>query len=147
MNLYADTSALIKKYVRETGSEQVVPFFAQYPVIGTSVVTQVEMAAAMSKAVRLGWVPQPEITLAWREFLSHWPAYVRLPTSRGILERAASRAWDYSLRAYDSLHLASAQVWRELSGEEVVFACYDQNLIKAAELAGLRVWPESQARR
>jgi uncharacterized protein len=147
MILYADTSALIKKYVRETGSEQVVPYFAQYTVIGTNVVTQVEMAAAMSKAVRLGWVNRPEITLAWREFMTHWPAYVRLPASMGILERAASGAWDYSLRAYDSLHLASAQVWRELSDEEVVFACYDQNLIKAARLAGLRVWPESQSRR
>jgi uncharacterized protein len=146
MNLYADTSALIKKYVRETGSEQVVPYFAQYPVIGTNVVTQVEMAAALSKAVRLGWVGRSEITLAWREFMSHWPAYVRLPASMGILERAASIAWDYSLRAYDSLHLASAQAWRELSGEEVVFACYDQNLIKAARLAGLRVWPESMSR-
>jgi uncharacterized protein len=144
MNLYADTSALIKKYVRETGSEQVVAYFAQFPVIGTSVVTQVEMAAAMSKAVRLGWVDKPETTLAWQEFMSHWPAYVRLPTSIGILDRAASGAWDYSLRAYDSLHLASAQVWKELSGEEVVFACYDQNLIKAAKLAGLRVWPDRE---
>jgi predicted nucleic acid-binding protein len=142
MNLYADTSALIKRYVREAGSEQVVAYFSQYPIIATAALTQAEMASAMSKAFRLRWVDESGILKAWQDFLSHWPAYLRLPVSAGIVERAASLVWRHGLRAYDSLHLASALAWKELTGDEVVFACYDQNLLKAARLEGLQGWPK-----
>lgn len=142
MNLYADTSALIKKYVSEVGSEHVIAHFDQYPIIGTAALTQLEMASAMSKAVRLGWVEESEILLAWQDFLSHWPAYMRLPISAGVVERAASIAWRHHLRAYDSLHLASALAWKDLTGHEVLFACYDKNLLKAAWKEGLQVYPD-----
>ena len=141
MNLYADTSALIKRYVREAGSEQVIAHFGQYPIIGTAALSQAEMASAMSKAARLGWVDESEILLAWQDFQSHWPAYTRLPISAGIVERAASIAWRYGLRAYDAVHLACALSWKDLTSDEVVFACYDRNLLKAAQQAGLQVWP------
>jgi uncharacterized protein len=143
MNLYVDTSALIKKYVNEAGSDQVVALFDQYPILGTAALTQVEMASAMAKAARLGWVDRAEITMVWQDFLSHWPAYTRLPVSPGIVERAASLAWRHTLRAYDSIHLASALAWKDVSGDHVIFACYDMNLVKAARLEGLHVWPES----
>jgi predicted nucleic acid-binding protein len=142
MNLYADTSALIKKYVKETGSEQVFAYFDSFTIIGTAALTQAEMAAAMVKAVRLGWVNETEISAAWGDFLSHWPAYTRLPVSTGILERAASLIWRHGLRAYDSVHLASALVWKEIMADEVVFACFDKNLLKAARQEGLEVWPK-----
>jgi predicted nucleic acid-binding protein len=142
MNLYADTSALIKKYVRETGSEQVVEIFSQYLLIGTSALTQVEMASAMAKALRLGWVSESEISIAWQDFLSHWEAYIRTPVTSGLVERASALAWRHGLRAYDSIHLASALIWQEVSGDSVIFACYDTNLLKAARGERLQVWPE-----
>jgi len=141
MNLYADTSALIKRYVQETGSGLVVAHFNQFPIIGAAALTLAKMASAMSKAVRLGGVDESEISLAWQDFLAHWPMYTHLPTSAGILERTASLAWRHGLRASDSVHLASALAWKDLTGDEVVFACYDQNLLKAALQEGLRVWP------
>lgn len=141
MNLYADTSALIKRYVQETGSQQVVEYFDQYPIIGATALTQAEMASAMSKAVRLGLVAEAEISMAWQDFLSHWPSFTRLPVSAGIVERAASIAWRHGLRAYDSLHLASALAWKDVLGDELVFACYDKNLLEAARKEGLQVWP------
>jgi uncharacterized protein len=140
MILYADTSALIKRYVREPGSEQVIATFARFSMIGTSALTQAEMASAMAKAVRLGWGSEPEITLAWQDFLSHWASYVRLPVSPLVLERAASIAWRHGLRAYDAIQLASALAWKEMAGDEVLFACYGQNLLKAARQEGLQVW-------
>ena len=142
MILYADTSALVKKYVKETGSEQVVTFFERYPIIGTTTLTQAEMAETLSKAARLGWVSENDAAEAWKDFLSHWLSYTRLPVSARIVERAASLAWSYGLRAYDSLHLSSALTWQEVAGEEVIFACFDKNLTQAAQREGLRSWPE-----
>jgi len=142
MNLYVDTSALIKNYVRETGSDQVVELLSQHPFIGTTALTQAEMASAMAKASRLGWVDEVDISSAWQDFLSHWPAFIRLPLSTGIVERAAGLCWRHGLRAYDAVHLASALVWKDVGGAEVVFACFDQALSKAARLEGLPAWPE-----
>jgi predicted nucleic acid-binding protein len=143
MNLYVDTSALIKKYVKEPGSDQVVSFFRQFPIVGTASLTQAEIASAMSKAARLGWVDESEISIAWKDFLTHWSAYSRLPVSSGIIEKAATLCWRHSLRAYDAIHLASALSWNDLSGGEVIFACYDKSLKEAAKREGMQVWPEA----
>jgi uncharacterized protein len=142
VSLYADTSALIKRYVHENGSEQVIALFDEFPIIGTAVLTQVEMASAMAKAVRLGWVDEAEIAAAWQDFISHWLSYTRLPNTTLILERAASLIWRHGLRAYDAVHLASAMVWKDMTRDEVTFACYDQNLELAARKEGLRTWPD-----
>jgi predicted nucleic acid-binding protein len=143
MILYTDTSALVKKYVRETDSEIVVAFFDKHPLISTSVLAQVEMAAALSKAVRQNWIGEVVANKAWQDFLSHWPSFTRLPVSNAILERAADLAWRYNLRAYDSVHLASALAWQDVSGEKVIFACFDMHLLLAAQQEGLQVWPEN----
>jgi predicted nucleic acid-binding protein len=142
MTLYADTSALVKRYIREAGSDQVTSEFEQARSIATAAITQVEMASALAKAVQLGWVSEPSITQAWQDFLVHWQAYVRLPITTNVVERAAALAWQYHLRAYDALHLACALVWQDIMQEEVVFACFDNNLLEAARQAGLKIWPE-----
>jgi len=141
MILYADTSALVKKYVQESGSDQVITFFDQYQIIGTAVLTQAELAAALSKAARLGWVDQAEVSVAWQDFQSHWLMYARLPVSAAIVDRAASLAWRYGLRGYDSIHLSSALTWQEVTGDEVVFACFDNHLQQAARQESLQTWP------
>ncbi len=142
MILYADTSALVKTYVQESGSDEWRAFLLGFEVIATSTLTQVEMAAALAKAARLGWVDEESLQQAWRDFLSHWPAYLRLPLSTHVIERAASLAWKHGLRAYDSVHLACAQICQEMTDAETVFACFDQRLRQAANAEGLRVWPE-----
>lgn len=143
MILYADTSALVKRYVRETGSDRVLDLFEQYETLGTVALTQVEMASAMAKALRMGWVEENEITAAWRAFLAHWPSYTRLPVNAVLLERAASLAWKHSLRAYDAIHLSAGLIWKEAAAEEVIFACFDKHLLQTAAKEGLRFWPEN----
>lgn len=142
MILYADTSALVKKYVRETGSDQVIAFFDTFEVIGTVALTQVEMASAMSKAVRQGWADESAMAAAWQTFLSHWPTHTRLTVTPAIMDRAISLAWQHGLRAYDALHLASALIWQEAVADQVTFACFDKRLLEAAQAEGLQIWPD-----
>lgn len=143
MILYADTSALVKRYVQEAGTEAVLAYFAGFEMIATATVTQVEMAAALAKAWRQGWLDGAAAQGAWQDFLHHWPAYVRLPASSPVLERAARLTWKHGLRAYDALHLACALTWQESAAEATVFACFDRRLRQAAEAEGLSVWPET----
>jgi predicted nucleic acid-binding protein len=55
---------------------------------------------------------------------------------------AETLAWDYGLRGYDAVQLASALSWQQLIGQEVVLATFDSQLWEAAPAAGLQVWPE-----
>lgn len=141
MILYTDTSALVKRYVREEGTEDVASLFEQHSQVAASVLTQAEMASALAKAVRMAWVNEQEGDQAWQDFLSHWPGFLRLPLSSGMIERAAALAWEHGLRADDAIHLACALALGEMSGEPVRFACYDHRLQEAARKDGLQTWP------
>jgi len=59
-----------------------------------------------------------------------------------LVARADSLAWEYGLRGYDAVHLASALLWQEALGEPVTLATFDKPLWEAAQQAGMGVWPE-----
>ena len=52
MILYLDTSALVKRYVMESGSKEVNALIESANTVGSAMLTQVEMASALAKAVR-----------------------------------------------------------------------------------------------
>jgi len=54
MIVYLDASALVKRYVSETGSPEVNALLATVAVAGTSVIIRAEVAAALAKSVRVG---------------------------------------------------------------------------------------------
>ena len=56
MILYLDTSALVKRYVMESGSAEVNALMEQADTVGSALLTRVEMASALAKAVRMNWV-------------------------------------------------------------------------------------------
>ena len=118
-----------------------IGFLAHHPLSGPAVLPRAELPSSVSTPLPWGGLDTPAILAAWQDFLSHWPAYVRLPISAGIVEHAAAIAQQHGLRAYDAIHLASALAWEDVTGDEVVFACYDENLAKAAGQEGLQVWP------
>ncbi len=58
--------------------------------------------------------------------------------SMAVLDRAA-RPFPTELGTLDAIHLASALMWREARGEEIVMATHDRALGTAAQASGLRV--------
>ena len=142
MILYLDTSALVKRYVRESGSEEVSVLIEQAEVIGSSLLTQVEMASALSKAVRLKWVDADPADRAWRDFMSHWQSVARLSMTPVVAQRASRLAWEHGMRAYDAAHLAAALIWQESLESPVTLASYDRELWSAAQKEGMAAWPE-----
>jgi len=55
--VYLDASALVKRYVAERGSKDVVEWTAAAEIVATSVISRAEVAAALARAVRLGVLP------------------------------------------------------------------------------------------
>lgn len=143
--LYMDSSALVKRYVEEEESPAVVARIESAPIIGTALITRIEVPAALKKAVRTGDMDRDEAEEAHRDFLEDWPDLTRIKVTDVLAARAGDLAWRHDLRAYDAAQLAAALTWRDQSDDaqdEIVFACYDRNLRGAATAENLEVWPE-----
>ena len=145
MFLYLDTSALVKRYVDETNSEDVAALMNEAPAVGTSLITQAEVAAALARAVRVGRLTDEDARDAHEKFLEEWPDLGRVPITSELVTRADTLAWSHGLRAYDAVQLAAALTCRDTTaplGVDVVFACFDNQLREAARNTGLQAWPE-----
>lgn len=141
MIVYMDTSALVKRYLREADSEKVIALLSEPDhLFGSSVITKVEISAAFQKGVRMNVVPSTMAAEIWGDFLDHWQAFTRLRVTAGSIEKASDIAWKYGLRGYDSLHLAAALLWQEALDTSVVFAAIDHDLLQASQKAGLEPW-------
>jgi len=104
-------------------------------------VSRVEVAAALARAVRLQALSSVAGQNAHRRFAGEWPDFVRIPVTEALVARADGLAWEHGLRGYDAVQLASALVWQDAIGRDVVLATFDQVLKIAAAAAGLQVWP------
>jgi uncharacterized protein len=143
--VYLDASALVKRYVAEAGSDEVAALVDTASVVGTSIISRAEVAAALAKASRMQVVPRQEAEAALGAFDAEWTALARVQMSEMLVARAAVVAWDHGLRGYDAVHLATALFWQDMVGERVAVATFDQQLWRAARTAGLGVWPEGLA--
>lgn len=143
MIFYFDTSALVKRYIGETGSEEVNKLLSDGSILrGSVAITQVEMAAAMQKSIRIGYASADLFPETWQDFLSEWNFFTRIQISGDVIARASQIAWKYKLRGYDSLHLAAALLWHEAINEPITLATFDRELWAATKKAGLDAWPE-----
>jgi predicted nucleic acid-binding protein len=144
--VYLDASALVKRYVAERGSKEVIELTAAAEIVATSLISRAEVAAAFARAVRLGALDHDGGRRAQRRFSREWPDLARVPVSVALVSRAETLAWDYGLRGYDAVQLASALTWQESIGEDVFLGTFDGQLWEAAPGAGLHVWPETLAK-
>lgn len=145
MILYVDASALVKRYVSERGSTEVINLTASAKIVATSLISRAEVSAAFARAVRLGVLDSDGGQKARRRFSREWPDLARLPVSEALVSRAETLAWDYGLRGYDAVQLASALTWQESIGQNVVLVTFDRQLWQAAPGAGVQVWPKKLA--
>jgi uncharacterized protein len=144
--LYADASALVKRYVSEAGSAEIIALTNQAAAVATAVISRAEVAAALARSVRQGVLQESGGRRAQRKFARDWPDIVRVPVTEALVLRAESTAWEYGLRGYDAVQLAAALTWRESIGVDVTLATFDRQLWEAAPDAGLQVWPDTLPR-
>ncbi|MCY4025252.1 MAG: type II toxin-antitoxin system VapC family toxin [Acidobacteria bacterium] len=143
MTLYLDASALVKRYVRERGTDDVDALMTAAAAVATALVSRAEVAAALARAVRGRVLGADAGQRARRKFLRDWPDLARVPVTEALAARADSLAWSHGLRGYDAVQLAAALTWQEAVGSDVVLATFDRELWRAAATAGVETWPES----
>ena len=139
MTVYLDTSALVKRYVREAGTARVLALWHKADHLATSRLTYAETVCAVRRKARHEPQTQETLAKALSDFERDWPtlAIVELTAALGpSIDRLAER---YLLRGADCVHLASCLELARRIGESVVFACWDENLLRAARAEGLDV--------
>lgn len=146
MIAYLDASALVKRHVDERGSRETLEFTARAEVVATSLISRAEVAAALANAVRVKLLEEEEAREAQRAFGAQWPDIAKIPVTEALVSRAEMLAWDYGLRGYDAVQLASAVLFEESVGTAVRLATFDKHLWDAARRAGLEPWPDKPPR-
>jgi predicted nucleic acid-binding protein len=141
MILYLDASALVKEYVEERGSDEVVGIVARAAMIGTALISRAEVGAALAKAVRMGVIEREEGFVNLQAFRDEWFDLVRLDITNELVARADEYTWQFGLRGYDAVHLAAASSWQDALGQQVTLATFDRPLWDAAKQTGLTVYP------
>ena len=143
MIVYADTSALVKLFVTEEGSEVTRGMFSRAQVMGTGLLTRAELGAALARGARRSLISEEEALESRRWLETVWPTWIHIAVDEDLVCRAEALAWEHGLRGYDAVHLAAALAWQERIGTSVVLATFDRELWEAAWQAGLTAWPET----
>lgn len=140
MVVYLDTSALVKLYVAEEDSREMVRRAVEESErIATSTVAYAEARAGLARKQREGIFTVEELRRAVSDLDDDWPTYERLNVSGPVSYLAGELAERYALRGYDSVHLASAVRLSERF-EDLRFLAFDDRLNDAAKGADLTVY-------
>jgi predicted nucleic acid-binding protein len=140
---FLDTSAVVKLYARELGSERLIDGLAgDRRRCAILALTRVECRAALRRRQRTGEYPQGAVDLLLERFARDMSEYFLVqPIDESVFNEAERLLDRVTLRAYDALQLAGClRLGRERPAEELLFVCSDAALGRAAAGEGLRVY-------
>lgn len=139
MIVYLDTSALLKLYLEEEGSDVTRQVVQDAAAVCTHLITHAEMCAAFAQAVRMQRITTQVQSQQVQQFKTDWEALHRLPVDETLTRRAGQLAMQFELRGYDSVHLAAAErAWRQI-GNNFQITAFDKHLRQAALAMGISV--------
>ncbi len=129
MTLYLDSSALVKRYVKEVGSDSVIEVMGRASAYKMCRIGFVETIRAVARGGEPEDVERVE---------SDWSRVDVIEVDRALAEHAAALAVGHRLRTLDALHLAAALA---VTDEDPTFVTWDADLHRAAREQGLRTLP------
>lgn len=137
MILYLDTSALVKLYVRESGTDETRARLADASLVATSRVAYPEARAALARRQREAAITRSGLARAVAALDRDLARLVVVELSVRLARRAGALAERRALRGVDAIHLASALELEQLTGSSGAFLCFDDRLSEAASAEGL----------
>jgi len=127
--LYLDASALVKRYVAEEGSEELIAAMRAAEDWAICRIGYVETARAIGLAAG---------KRALNRFHADWPSFEVVEVDASLAEHAAKLTLSEELRSLDALHLAAALL---LPSDKLTLATWDSRLHQAAQRQGIGVFP------
>lgn len=143
---YFDSSALVKRYVVETGTGWVTALCT--PEAGHTInlvrITGAEMIAAFFRRVQVGSLTSADAQTAAAQFRHELRGrYEIIEVTEAVVDTAMRLAETYALRGYDAVQLAAAlelqSVRASFNLPTLIFVSADQRLNTVASTEGLPV--------
>lgn len=152
--LYFDSSALVKRYLSEDGSEAVRRRFGSQERIFTSWLSYAEVLAVFGRKVQAGDIRREEFETLQNQLMSDWQSsLVVLEVNGRVLSNLPELVIRYPLKGADAIQLSAALWLRNTCALTPDFAqgdlhlefwVADQSLARIAAQCGLSVFnPES----
>lgn len=136
MIFFFDTSALIKRYVLEDGSDKVDQLFDLANVIAVSPITLIEASSALKRLLLTKLISQNDYLQLKQIIGEDFKDFEVIPFTSNIEDTAIRIIEKYQLKTLDSIQLASSlNVETHIDG----FVVSDAKLKDAAESEGFHV--------
>ena len=136
MSLYFfDTSALVKLYVQEPGTDRLLGLVdnrSENRLAVLSIAT-VEIRSAIRRRQRAGDIEATVATGILENVRSHMETrFIRQAVNEIVIDTAHEMIDRYTLRAYDAIQLAGCLVLCGIAADSYTFVCSDHRLLEAA---------------
>jgi uncharacterized protein len=131
---------VIKLLVDESGSDTAREIYRRASLKSASALGYVEAVSALTRGRNDGRFSVARFEGAIGELETIWNEIDIHAVTTDVIQEASQLVIDHGLRAYDSLHLATAVALAR--AENVIFVCWDRALRDAAESRGIPLEPE-----
>jgi predicted nucleic acid-binding protein len=140
MIIFIDTSAWVKFFIKENGTEEIQYFMlnksdSEKHSYAASAVTYAEMMATFMRSFKGNRITQDQYNQIIIQFDEQWENFNISEVNIHLVKRSGMLAQRYALKGCDAFQLASA-----LNVQTDLFIASDHDLLKAAKNEGLIVW-------
>jgi predicted nucleic acid-binding protein len=126
----------LRRLLRQPGA---LPGLSQWALVASELL-EVEARRTLHRLCAIQALSEADLAVRSAELHTFLAAVDQVPISKIILNRAGGPLGG-SLKALDAIHLVTAMLWSESSGESIVFLTHDRQLAQAASTNGLSVHP------
>ncbi|MBI5814515.1 MAG: type II toxin-antitoxin system VapC family toxin [Nitrospinae bacterium] len=137
--IFLDTSALVKRYIDEPGSDSVESIFGSGEELAVSILAYAEALAALTRRKKAGDLAANALKEAVKSLEADWKRMAVMPLGAHLLPLTKRTINRHNLRGADAVHLASAIFLSQSTGNAIVFAASDMELLAAAKKERLTV--------
>jgi uncharacterized protein len=136
MNIFCDTSALIKKYVSEKGSAEFDAIINRADAVYLSAITEIETVSTFRRLLSDHVIDREDYRVLVDEFEFDCRYYSMMPFNEQVVKNALRAIDAYQLKILDSIQLGTAIMVKDEI--DCIVAC-DGKLIQAASREKIKV--------
>src|SRR5262249_49370315 len=134
---YFDTSALVKRYVDETGRREVLRLLRRNECV-VSAVLPVELRSGLRRRVTEGSLDAARLPTIVKHITADRPYWTLVEVGTDVLVAAETLVAAHPIRTLDAIHVASAQLFgARVSVPRLMFVSADRRQTETAVAVGL----------
>jgi predicted nucleic acid-binding protein len=135
---YLDSSALVKRYLKEDGTDVVRSIIAEARVVATSKLAYPEILSAFMRKHRTGEIERKPLEAIIGQFETDWDKLFVVEFHDELLKTVKVLIEKYPLKGADTIHLSSALWLQQETKMKLTFVASDVVLLDAAQAENLK---------